>query len=396
MGTLHLLLDASYCLHLIATRPASLAAALAAYAPGAIGVSAVTVAALRARARASRDPARNLAALEKFLLPLTIVSFDAATATAATATAATATAAAPLNGEAALVAAQALQHNATLVTRQPAHYTGVAGLRVQHELDGMALSVTQPRAPARPAAAPANRRQTIVVSGSHDLSLELLADWLHSEHPALALATAHVGSIDGLLALQRGEAHLAGAHLLDADTGEFNVGHVRRLLTPQGVHVVLLGFVRRIQGLIVARGNPKQIHTLQDLVRDDVAFINRQAGSGTSLLLDYHLRRERMAAGQIRGYDHRVATHMAVASAVAQGRADCGLGIQAAATAVGLDFAPLFDERYDLVIPVEHFHSPLLEPLVAALRRPDHAFAQRVAALGGYDTAAMGRVLAEM
>jgi putative molybdopterin biosynthesis protein len=301
-----------------------------------------------------------------------------------------------LAGEAALAAAQALTHNATLVTRQPARYAGVAGLRVQQDLNGMALSAAASRTPARPAAAPANRRQTIVVSGSHDLSLELLAEWLHREHPALALATAHVGSSDGLLALQRGEAHLAGAHLLDADTGEFNVSHVRRLLTPQGVHVVLLGFVRRSQGLIVARGNPKQIHTLHDLLRDDVAFVNRQPGSGTRVLLDYHLRREQLVAGQIRGYDNCVATHMAVASAVAQGRADCGLGIQAAATAVGLDFTPLCDERYDLVIPVEHFHSPLLEPLVATLRRPDQAFAQRVAALGGYDTAAMGRVLAEM
>lgn len=387
MTAIKLLLDASCCLYLIGARPASLAATLAAYTPGEIAVSSVTVAALRARARLSRDPARNLAALEKFLLPLAIASFDADAALLATAVPA---------GEAALVAAQARQHNAVLVTRRPELFAGVSGLRVQEDLAGPALAVARQQA-ARPAAqTPAGRRQTIVVSGSHDLSLEMLADWLHAEHPALALATAHVGSIDGLLALQRGEAHLAGAHLLDADTGEFNVGHVRRLLTPQGVHVVLLGFVRRVQGLIVARGNPKGIHHLADLLRGDVTFVNRQPGSGTRVLLDYHLRRLGLPSAAIRGYGERAATHMAVASAVAQGRADCGLGIQAAAAAVGLDFAPLFDERYDLVIPVEHYGSLLLEPLVTALRRPDHAFARRVAALGGYDTRDMGRVLAEM
>ena len=351
MGRIRLLLDAGYCLHLIEARPATLAATLAAYAPGEIGISSVTVAALRTRAQLSRDPARNLAALEKFLLPLAVVSFDADTALLI---------AAQLEGEAALAAAQALQHNATLVTRRPELFAGVTGLRVQQDLGEAAVDAAQVRAVSQPAAAPARQRQTIVVSGSHDLSLELLADWLHTEYPALALATAHVGSVDGLLALQRGEAHLAGAHLLDAATGEFNVGHVRRLLTPQGIHVVLLGFVRRIQGLIVARGNPKRIHALEDLVRDDVTFVNRQIGAGTRLLLDFHLRRQGLATDLIRGYDDRVATHMAVASAVAQARADCGLGIQAAATAMGLDFVPLFDERYDLVIPVEHYTSPLL------------------------------------
>jgi molybdate-binding protein/predicted nucleic acid-binding protein len=385
MTNLKLLLDASYCWRLIADRPAALATALAAYAPGEIGISSVTVAAMRARAQVSSDPARNRRALEKFLLPLTVVSFDEATALL--------TVDAALVPDDALLAAQALQHNAALVTQAPERYAGVVGLRVQKEIDAPA-SVALSAKPAAPM--PATRRQTIVFSGSHDLSLDLLADWLHAEQPALALAAAHVGSVDGLLALQRGEAHLAGAHLLDVETGEFNVGHVRRLLTPQGVHVVLLGFVRRVQGLIVARGNPKRIKTLDDLVRADVTFVNRQPGSGTRLLLDYHLHRQGLPPAQIRSYDKHVATHLAVASAVVQGHADCGLGIQAAAAAMGLDFVPLCDERYDLVIPVEHFASSLLGPLLATLRRSDHAFAQRVSALGGYDTREMGRVLAEM
>lgn len=387
MAALKLLLDSSYCLHLIALRPAGLAGALAAHVPGEIGISSVTVAVLRGRAQRSRHPARNLAALERFLAPLVVVSFDAATALLA---------GAQVTGEDDLVAAQALQHNAAVVTRRPERFAGIAGLRLQHDLGEEQILARATAAGAAQTVAPASPRQTIVVSGSHDLSLELLAEWVHAEQPGTVLATAHVGSVDGLLALQRRAAHVAGAHLLDGETGEFNVGHVRRLLTARGVRVVLLGFVRRIQGLIVARGNPKRITTVADLTRNDVTFVNRQPGAGTRLLLDYHLRQQRLAAAPIRGYDDQVATHMAVASAVARGRADCGLGIQAAAAAMGLDFVPLFDERYDLVIPVEHYASRLVEPLVRTLRRPDHAFARQVTAMGGYDTRDMGRVLAEM
>jgi putative molybdopterin biosynthesis protein len=255
----------------------------------------------------------------------------------------------------------------------------------------------QTRSPAQPVVEPPARvPHTIHLAGSHDLSLDLLARALHDRRPDWALDVTSVGSLPGLLALQRREAELAAVHLLDEATGEFNAPFIRHLLTPLGLHVVLLGFVQRRQGLMVARGNPKGIRTLQDLARPDVAFVNRQPGSGTRMLLDLHLRRAGIAPAQVRGYERIEATHSAVAAAVAQGAADCGLGIQAAAAAQGLDFTPLFDERFDLVIPTEQYEGELLAPLVALLRQPGRALRRAVAALGGYDTAPMGKVLAVM
>ena len=237
--------------------------------------------------------------------------------------------------------------------------------------------------------------RTIVVIGSHDMTLDLLADRLHRRHPDRFLASAHVGSLSGLLTLQRGEAHIAGSHLLDEESGDYNVSFIRRLLEPHNIHVVLLGFVNRQQGLIVPKGNPKQIRALTDLPRQDVVFVNRQRGAGTRVLLDYALKQRGMTPQSIRGYERQEFTHLAVAATVKSGAADCGLGILAAARALDLDFVPLFDERYDLVIPVEHYESELLAPLLTLIRE-DGDFARAVDAMGGYDTAQMGKVLAEI
>ncbi len=237
---------------------------------------------------------------------------------------------------------------------------------------------------------------TIVAIGSHDMTLDLLADLVQRRHPTLRLASAHVGSLSGLLALQRNEAHLAGAHLLDEATGEYNVGYIRRLLNAEGIHVVLMGFVNRTQGLIVPSGNPKQIEALEHLLRPDVSFVNRQRGAGTRVLLDYELKKRGLNPRAIAGYERQEYTHLAVAAAVKSGAADCGLGILAAARALGLDFVPLFDERYDLVIPVQHYESPLLAPLLALIQERASGFAAMVEALGGYGTAQMGQVLAEL
>lgn len=236
---------------------------------------------------------------------------------------------------------------------------------------------------------------TIVVIGSHDMTLDLLSDLLQRRHPALRLASAHVGSMGGLLALQRNEAHLAGSHLLDEESGAYNMGYIQRMLVEQKTPVVLLGFVDRVQGLIVPKGNPKDLHTLEDLLRKDVIFINRQRGAGTRVLLDYKLKQQQVDARRIRGYERQEYTHLAVAAAVKSGAADCGLGILAAARALDLDFAPLFDERYDLVIPRRHYASPVLAPLLALIRDRTSGFAAAVEALGGYGTARMGEVLAE-
>jgi putative molybdopterin biosynthesis protein len=237
---------------------------------------------------------------------------------------------------------------------------------------------------------PAELEHTIFAIGSHDITLDLMAQYLAASDRRLA--SANVGSQGGLVALRRGEAHLAGSHLLDPETGEFNLRYIREYLPDTPVVVVTL--VGRQQGLLVKPGNPKDIHTLQDLSRPDVNFVNRQRGAGTRVLLDYHLTNLRVAFEGIRGYNQEEYTHLAVAAAVASGRADCGLGIAAAAQALDLDFVPLFQERYDLVIPREYYQSELLAPLLDLLKQDD--FRQAVAALPGYDIEPMGTLVARI
>jgi putative molybdopterin biosynthesis protein len=233
---------------------------------------------------------------------------------------------------------------------------------------------------------------TIVAIGSHDLTLDLLSGHLSVARPGTTLSSSNVGSLGGLIALQRREAHVAGSHLLDEETGEYNLTYVRRMLPDRPVVVVTLAY--RDQGLILPKGNPKRIRRLEDLLREGVLFVNRQRGAGTRVLLDFRLRQIGADPGQIRGYDREEFTHLAVAAAVASGAADVGLGILAAARALDLDFVPLLKERYDLVIPREFYESDLLAPLLEIIRGP--AFRGDVEALGGYDASDMGRVVAEL
>lgn len=233
---------------------------------------------------------------------------------------------------------------------------------------------------------------TIVAIGSHDLTLDLLADRLRRAHPAYSLSSSNVGSLGGLMALRRGECHLAGSHLLDEESGEYNLPFVRRYLG--GRDIIVVNLVRRVQGLIVAPGNPLSITHLGDLRRQDVAFVNRQRGSGTRVLLDYKLAELGIDPGEIRGYDREEYTHLAVAASVAAGGADTGLGILSAARALGVDFVPLMPEQYDLVVPREFYDSDLLRPIFELIR--SDAFRGAVDALGGYDTSSTGRVVAEL
>ena len=239
---------------------------------------------------------------------------------------------------------------------------------------------------------PREIENTIVAIGSHDLCLDLLGQFLAERAPGRRLSSANVGSLGGLIALKRGEAHLAGTHLLDPDTGEYNVPYVKRYLpdTP----VVLVTLVGREQGLIVRPGNPKSIQTLADVVRDDVTFVNRQRGAGTRVLFDYEIVKLGLKAESVRGYDREEYTHLAVAAAVASGLADCGLGIHSASAALGLEFIPLFKERYDLAIPKTFFDSPILKPLLDVLN--DAVFRRTVSQLPGYDVRQMGAVAAEV
>ncbi len=237
---------------------------------------------------------------------------------------------------------------------------------------------------------PAELDRTIFAIGSHDMTLDLMAQFLAARRRRLA--SANVGSQGGLVALRRGEAHLAGSHLLDPETGVYNLSAIRQYLP--GVPVKVVALVERQQGLLVRKGNPKGITGLEDLARPEVRFINRQRGAGTRVLLDYQLAVLGIAPSSIQGYTQEEYTHLAVAAAVASGRADCGLGIAAAAQALDLAFLPLYQEHYQLVIPAEFYASSLLAPLLEVLGDP--AFQAAVTAMPGYTVSNMGKLVAEV
>jgi putative molybdopterin biosynthesis protein len=230
--------------------------------------------------------------------------------------------------------------------------------------------------------------QTVVAVGSHDPMLDLLGQFLAVRFPGYRLASANVGSLGGLIAQKRGEAHISGTHLLDPETGEYNVPYIKRTLGDKPVRVVT--FTHREQGLIVAPGNPLGIESLDDLVR--VRYVNRQRGAGTRVLLDYELERRGIVSEQVEGYEREEYTHLAVAAAIASGSADCGMGIRNAAMALDLDFIPVTHERYDLVIPADYIDLPMIQHVLALLG--DDEFRAAVAAQPGYDVTAMGRDVA--
>lgn len=231
--------------------------------------------------------------------------------------------------------------------------------------------------------------RTVFCIGSHDLTLDLLSQFLAEQDRRLV--SANVGSQGGLIALRRGEAHLAGSHLLNPETGAYNISYIRQYMPDIPVKVVAL--VGREQGLMVKRGNPKGIHSLEDLAKPQVQFVNRQRGAGTRVLLDYHLNLIAIAPEQIVGYSQEEYTHLGVAAAIASGRADCGLGIAAAAQALDLDFIPLFQERYDLVIPKRFAQDDLIAPIFGLLT--ERRFREAVAQLPGYDVSVMGTIVLE-
>ncbi|MFN3740758.1 MAG: molybdopterin biosynthesis protein [Thermodesulfovibrionales bacterium] len=231
---------------------------------------------------------------------------------------------------------------------------------------------------------------TIVFIGSHDNTIDLLQNFLKSHYPLYSLSSAHVGSMAGLIALKRGECHITGIHLLDEETGEYNIPYVKRILHDESLVVVNL--VYRQQGFMVKKGNPKGIKDFYDLVRDDVIFVNRQRGSGTRLLLDKHLRELNIDPSMIKGYEIEDFTHTAIASKVATGVADVGLGIYSAAKAFELEFIPVTEERYDLVILEEFLSLPMIKALLDIIRN-DHEFRKAVISLGGYDIRDMGKII---
>ena len=231
---------------------------------------------------------------------------------------------------------------------------------------------------------------TLVFIGSHDNILDLLANQLHRHRPVIRISSAHVGSMGGIMAIRRGEAHIAGCHLLDEVTGEYNVSFIKRFL--KEVPLQLINLCYRQQGLIVAKGNPKNIKGFDDLVSNGLMFINRQTGAGTRLLTDTILADEGIDPSALSGYDHEEYTHMSVAASVANGSVDSGLGILAAANALDLDFVPVAEERYDLIVPAS-FQNDEKVNATLELIRSNTQFHGSIIDLGGYNLRDCGKIM---
>ncbi len=230
---------------------------------------------------------------------------------------------------------------------------------------------------------------TIVITGSHDNTLDILADQIKGVSSDISVSSSHVGSMGGLMAIKKGTCHMAGAHLLDPVDGSYNISYIKKYLPDQKVWVINL--VMRDQGLIVPKTNPENIQSIKDLKDKGLKFINRQPGSGTRILFDYKLKTLGISINDIQGYENDEYTHMSVAVAVLSGRADAGLGIQAAARALDLDFIPVVTEEYDLIIPDRFYKTKKIQTLLDIIQTKK--FQKRIQALGGYGIQNTGKII---
>lgn len=228
---------------------------------------------------------------------------------------------------------------------------------------------------------------TVVAIGSHDLILDILADRMPLTHPGIYLSSTHVGSMAGLMALKRGEAHIAPTHLLDEDTGVYNIPYLKRLFSDRDM--VLIKGVRRIQGIIVKKGNPLGIKEIRDLT--GVNYVNRQRGAGTRVFLDYKLKEAGIAPSEVNGYDREAATHMAVAALVKNGGADAGMGIYSAAKAMDLDFIPVGEEEYDFATEKKNLELPKMQAFIEVLK--SSGFKEKAMTIGGYELSMAGEII---
>ena len=232
-----------------------------------------------------------------------------------------------------------------------------------------------------------DREPAIIALGSHDPALELLAAYFEDNPNLPLLINIPVGSLDGLIALRQGLCHLAGCHLYDPIDKDYNISYVRHFFPDQPVHVITLA--HRLQGLLVAPGNPYKVKGVDDLTRGDLTFINRKKGSGTRLWLDQELKQTRVQSDRIKGYSKALNTHSAVAEEILSGKAEVGLGVMAAARECGLDFIPVFKERFDLVVLGDAFKSDLLGPILDYIQTA--LYRKSITELGGYDPQDTGK-----
>jgi putative molybdopterin biosynthesis protein len=232
-------------------------------------------------------------------------------------------------------------------------------------------------------------KNTIVSIGSHDLIMDIIGSHMHRKNSRYNLSSAHVGSMGGLMALRRGEAHMAPVHLLDEETGIYNESYIRKLLPDS--KIALVKGVKRVQGMMVKKGNPKNIAVFADFAREDVQFVNRQKGAGTRILLDYILSKEGIAPSSVSGYEREMTTHMAVAAAVSSGSADVGVGVLSAAKAMDLDFIPIGEEEYDFAIPEKYLKSYMFIQFIDIIKSKE--FKDILLNLGGYGAEGIGEII---
>ena len=232
-------------------------------------------------------------------------------------------------------------------------------------------------------------QNTLVVIGSHDPLLDELGDMLHLENPELYMSSSHVGSMGGIMAIRRGEAHAAGCHLLDTNDGTYNRSFIRKYFPKGGVR--LISCVGRQQGLMVAKGNPLNIQRFADIAGKGVRYVNRQKGSGTRILTDYLCKQENLDTAAIYGYDREELTHTSVAAQIGSGSADAGMGVYSAAKLYDLDFIPICVEEYDLMIPDHAWDTPMVRELLTILK--SDAFREKILSLGGYTVDNPGEII---
>ncbi len=258
-------------------------------------------------------------------------------------------------------------------------------LEIPQEVEGLNAGSAVPVRLLKP---PALFSRALVVIGSHDPLLDEVADLLRIADPSLSMSSSHVGSMGGIMAVKRGEAHAAGVHLLDEESGGYNTAFIRRYF-PQG-GVCLVECVGRTQGLMLPPGNPKGVAGIRDLTAPGLRYVNRQKGSGTRILIDYLCKKEGIDAAEICGYDREEFTHTSVAVQIASGTADAGMGIYSAAKLYGLDFLPVCMEQYDLLIPDSAWDTEPVQRLIDVLQ--SQAFRDRLEAMGGYQADRPGRI----
>lgn len=232
-------------------------------------------------------------------------------------------------------------------------------------------------------------KNTLVVIGSHDPLLDEVGNMMHLTSNEVFMSSAHVGSMGGIMAIRRGEAHAAGCHLLDTETGIYNKAFIKKYFPKGGVKLVRC--VGRQQGLMVQHGNPLNMTAFADIARPGIRYVNRQKGSGTRILTDYLCKKEQLDTAAIYGYEREELTHTSVAAQIASGSADAGMGIYSAAKLYDLDFIPICIEEYDLLIPDHAWDTPMVQQLLSTLK--SEAFRVKLQAMGGYTLENPGEML---